>query len=142
MHGAKNYPLFKAESSLDIELPDGTDDESYLQTLAHYLPFVIQHDPDILFYLGGADPYAGDKLGRLELSIDGLRRRDEYVLDKCYQCEIPTVTVMPGGYGENISDTVEIHCQHHSSREKHFRVGRRFYFRESRRQHADEESPG
>ncbi len=110
MHGAKNYPLFKARSSLDIELPDGTADESYLQTLAHHLPFVFQHDPDILFYLGGADPFVGDKLGRLALSIEGLRSRDGLVLDQCYQREIPVVTVMSGGYGENISDTVEIHC--------------------------------
>lgn len=110
MHGAKNYPLFKAQSSLDIELPDATDDESYLQTLAYHLPFVFQHDPDILFYLGGADPYVGDKLGRLALSIEGLRRRDELVLDECYERDIPTITVMSGGYGENIRDTVEIHC--------------------------------
>ncbi|HYN24173.1 MAG TPA: histone deacetylase [Pyrinomonadaceae bacterium] len=110
MHGAKNYPLFKAQSSLDIELPDRTADESYLQTLAHHLPLVFQHDPDILFYLGGADPYVGDKLGRLALSIEGLRRRDELVLDECYQRKIPAVTVMSGGYGENVSDTVEIHC--------------------------------
>ncbi|MGI8898801.1 MAG: histone deacetylase family protein [Pyrinomonadaceae bacterium] len=110
MHGAKNYPLFKAESSLDIELPDGTADESYLRTLAQHLPSVFQHDPDILFYLGGADPYVGDKLGRLALSIEGLRKRDELVLDECYQRDIPAVTVMSGGYGENISDTVEIHC--------------------------------
>ncbi len=110
MHGAKNYPLFKARSSLDIELADGTADESYLQTLAHHLPFVFQHDPDILFYLGGADPFVGDKLGRLALSIEGLRSRDELVLKECYQREIPVVTVMSGGYGENISDTVEIHC--------------------------------
>jgi acetoin utilization deacetylase AcuC-like enzyme len=110
MHGAKNYPLFKAQSSLDVELPDGTADESYLEALAYHLPFVFQHDPDILFYLGGADPYVGDKLGRLALSIEGLRKRDELVLDECYQREIPAVTVMSGGYGENISDTVEIHC--------------------------------
>jgi acetoin utilization deacetylase AcuC-like enzyme len=110
MHGAKNYPLFKAQSSLDVDLPDGTADESYLQALAHHLPFVFHHDPDILFYLGGADPYVGDKLGRLALSIEGLRKRDELVLDECYQREIPAVTVMSGGYGENISDTVEIHC--------------------------------
>ena len=110
MHGAKNYPLFKAQSSLDVELPDGTVDESYLQILAHHLPFVFQHDPDIVFYLGGADPYVGDKLGRLSLSVEGLRRRDELVLDEGYQREIPAVTVMSGGYGENISDTVEIHC--------------------------------
>lgn len=110
MHGAKNYPLFKVQSTLDIDLPDGTSDESYLQTLAHHLPLVFQHDPDILFYLAGADPYTGDKLGRLAVSIEGLRSRDELVLEECYQREIPAVTVMSGGYGEKISDTVEIHC--------------------------------
>jgi acetoin utilization deacetylase AcuC-like enzyme len=110
MHGAKNYPLFKARSSLDIELPDGTDDGFYLETLRENLRYVFQHDPEIVFYLAGADPYAGDKLGRLGLSIAGLRERDEYVLGECYEREIPVVTVMSGGYGEDISDTVEIHC--------------------------------
>lgn len=120
MHGAKNYPLFKVRSSLDLELPDGTNDESYIQALADHLPFVFQHDPDILFYLGGADPYLGDKLGRLALTIEGLRSRDELVLEACYQREIPTVTVMSGGYGENISDTVEIHCNTIRSAKKIF----------------------
>jgi acetoin utilization deacetylase AcuC-like enzyme len=110
MHGAKNYPLFKAQSSLDVELPDGTEDQPYLRILAHHLPSVFLHRPDILFYLGGADPYVADKLGRLALSIEGLRQRDELVLDECYQREVPAVTVMSGGYGANIWDTVEIHC--------------------------------
>jgi acetoin utilization deacetylase AcuC-like enzyme len=110
MHGAKNYPLFKAQSNLDIDLPDGTDDEPYLRTLAKHLPSVFLHEPDILFYLGGADPYVADKLGRLALTIEGLRKRDELVLDECFQREVPAVTVMSGGYGENIWDTVEIHC--------------------------------
>ena len=110
MHGARNYPLFKPHSSLDIELPDGTSDEPYLEALAHGLISVFQHTPQIVFYLGGADPYIGDKLGRLAVSIEGLRRRDDYVLSACYEREVPVVTVMSGGYGENISDTVEIHC--------------------------------
>jgi acetoin utilization deacetylase AcuC-like enzyme len=110
MHGAKNYPLFKAQSSLDIELPDNTADDSYLTTLELNLPSVLEHRPDIVFYLAGADPYAGDKLGRLALSIAGLRQRDEFVLRSFYEHEIPLVTVMSGGYGENISDTIEIHC--------------------------------
>ena len=110
MHGAKNYPLFKAHSSLDIELPDDTGDEEYLRILQANLPRVFQHKPEIVFYLAGADPYAGDKLGRLALSIEGLRARDECVLRSCYEQEIPVVTVMSGGYGEKISDTVEIHC--------------------------------
>ncbi|MGH9968495.1 MAG: histone deacetylase family protein [Pyrinomonadaceae bacterium] len=110
MHGAKNYPLFKAQSSLDIELPDGTPDDQYLKTLEDSLPKVFQHNPEIVFYLGGADPYVGDKLGRLALSIEGLKQRDELVLKQCYERKIPLVTVMSGGYGKNISDTVEIHC--------------------------------
>ena len=110
IHGAKNYPLFKARSSLDVELDDGTADEPYLSALKASLPAVFAHQPDIVFYLGGADPYAGDKLGRLSLSIAGLRERDELVLRACHDREIPIVTVMSGGYGEAISDTVEIHC--------------------------------
>ena len=110
MHGANNYPLFKARSTLDVELPDGTSDAEYMETLAGYLPYVFQTDPEIVFYLAGADPYRGDKLGRLALSIDGLRERDAYVLRECYEREIPVVTVMSGGYGKHINDTIEIHC--------------------------------
>src|SRR3712207_2950596 len=76
MHGAKNYPLFKQRSSLDVELPDGTRDDEYLETLARSLPRVFEHRPDVVFYLGGADPYEGDRLGRLSLSMEGLRERD------------------------------------------------------------------
>jgi len=110
VHGANNYPLFKAQSSLDVELPDGTSDDEYLECLGHHLPTVFDHEPDVVFYLAGADPYAGDKLGRLALSIDGLRARDEFVLRECYEREVPVVTVMSGGYGKDINDTIEIHC--------------------------------
>jgi len=110
IHGANNYPLFKAQSSLDVELPDGTSDDEYLESLSTHVPAVFAGDPDIVFYLAGADPYAGDKLGRLALSIDGLRKRDLYVLRECYECEVPVVTVMSGGYGKDINDTIEIHC--------------------------------
>jgi len=110
IHGANNYPLFKARSSLDVELPDGTTDDAYLEILNHHLPAVFAHDPEIVFYLAGADPYAGDKLGRLALTIDGLRRRDACVLRECYEREVPVVTVMSGGYGKDINDTIEIHC--------------------------------
>ncbi|HWF89542.1 MAG TPA: hypothetical protein VN659_11940, partial [Pyrinomonadaceae bacterium] len=105
-----NYPLFKAKSTLDVELPDGTQDVEYLGSLARHLPTVFAHEPDIVFYLAGADPFAGDKLGRLALSIDGLRKRDAYVLNECYERELPVVTVMSGGYGKDINDTIEIHC--------------------------------
>ena len=110
IHGANNYPLFKAQSSLDVELPDGTSDDEYLTTLATHLPSVFQIDPEIVFYLAGADPYARDKLGRLAVSIEGLRERDAFVLRECYEREVPVVTVMSGGYGKDINDTIEIHC--------------------------------
>src|ERR1044071_6829748 len=110
MHGAKNYPLFKARSTLDVELPDATTDEAYLETLSEHLPRVFAFTPDIVFYLGGADPYVGDKLGRLALTIEGLRARDELVLSECHDRNVPVATVMSGGYAAEISDTVEIHC--------------------------------
>jgi len=110
MHGAKNYPLFKARSTLDVELPDGTGDDEYMRSLAEHLPRVFAHSPDVIFYLGGADPYAGDKLGRLSLSIGGLRARDELVLSECRARGVAVATVMSGGYAASINDTVEIHC--------------------------------
>jgi acetoin utilization deacetylase AcuC-like enzyme len=110
MHGANNYPLFKAHSTLDVELPDVTHDVEYLESLARHLPTVFAHEPEIVFYLAGADPFGGDKLGRLALSIAGLRERDAYVLSECYNRELPVVTVMSGGYGKDINDTIEIHC--------------------------------
>lgn len=110
MHGAKNYPLFKARSSLDVELPDGTGDGEYLNALARGLPRVFEHRPDLVFYLGGADPFAGDKLGRLAVTVEGLRARDELVLGACRDAGVPVATVMSGGYAADINDTVEIHC--------------------------------
>jgi acetoin utilization deacetylase AcuC-like enzyme len=110
MHGANNYPLFKAQSTLDVELPDGTTDDEYLECLSKHLLLVFQHHPQIVFYLAGADPYSRDKLGRLGLSIEGLRDRDAFVLRECYEREVPVVTVMSGGYGKDINDTIEIHC--------------------------------
>lgn len=110
IHGANNYPLFKARSTLDVELPDGTADDAYLACLTSHLPTVFAFDPEIVFYLAGADPFAGDKLGRLALTIDGLRERDLCVLRECYEREVPLVTVMSGGYGKDINDTIEIHC--------------------------------
>ena len=110
MHGAKNYPLFKEESTLDIELADKTSDSEFLETLGEALPRVITHNPDLIFYLAGADPYEKDKLGRLGLTIDGLRQRDEMVLAFAKVHSVPIVTTMSGGYAADIADTVEIHC--------------------------------
>jgi acetoin utilization deacetylase AcuC-like enzyme len=110
MHGAKNYPLFKQRSTIDIELPDRTNDADYLATLSEALPRLLVHDPDVIFYLAGADPYEKDKLGRLGLTIEGLRARDSMVLEFARRNGIPIVTTMSGGYAADIEDTVEIHC--------------------------------
>lgn len=110
MHGAKNYPLFKENSDLDIELPDGTGDDEFLETLDEALPRIALHNPDIVFYLGGADPYEGDKLGRLNLTKNGLKRRDELVLRFARERGWPIVTTLSGGYAQDIDDTVDIHA--------------------------------
>ena len=110
MHGAKNYPLHKEQSSLDLELPDKTSDMEFLETLSEALPRIFSHNPDIIFYLGGADPFEKDKLGRLSLTIKGLRLRDEMVLEFAKSKDVPIVTTMSGGYAADINDTVEIHA--------------------------------
>ncbi|MGE3536314.1 MAG: histone deacetylase [Candidatus Tectimicrobiota bacterium] len=111
LHGAKNYPFRKEQSSLDIELPDGTTDDAYLEVLCAHLPRVLEcFQPQMVWYLAGVDPYAGDKLGRLALSLDGLRQRDAYVLQTCWQAGLPVVTTMGGGYAPQIEDVVEAHC--------------------------------
>lgn len=110
MHGAKNFPLFKETSRLDIELADGTGDAEYLETLEHALSRLRLHDADIIFYLAGADPFVGDRLGRLGLSKQGLLSRDEIVLKFARDEGVPIVTTLSGGYAENIEDTVDIHC--------------------------------
>jgi len=110
MHGAKNYPLFKKTSTLDIELPDRTLDNEYLETLREALTRIPFQNVDLIFYLAGADPFEGDKLGRLSLSIEGLRRRDEMVLEFARLVDVPIVTTMSGGYALDINDTAEIHC--------------------------------
>ena len=111
VHGAKNYPFRKEASDLDVELDDGTGDEPYLAQLSHWLGVVLTtHHPEAVFYLAGADPYFGDRLGRLSLTIDGLRRRDETVLHTCRAAGMPVVITMSGGYAKDVADIVTIHA--------------------------------
>jgi acetoin utilization deacetylase AcuC-like enzyme len=110
MHGAKNFPFRKETSDLDVELDDGTGDDVYLHRLAGYLDVVLEkHRPDVVFYLAGADPYEGDRLGRLKLTIDGLRRRDALVLSRCRRAALKVVITMSGGYAPDVEAIVEIH---------------------------------
>jgi acetoin utilization deacetylase AcuC-like enzyme len=109
MHGEKNFPFRKEASDLDIELPDGCSDEPYLEALEHALDDLQRRfQPGLMLYLAGADPFEGDRLGRLKLSYDGLEARDRRVFDWAYQRRIPTAFCMAGGYGVNINETVQV----------------------------------
>ncbi len=110
LHGARNFPFRKQASDLDIELPDDTGDEAYLAALDAALDTVFTRArPELVIYLAGADPYAGDRLGRLALSIAGLAARDERVLGSCRAAGVPVAVAMAGGYAQPIDDTVTIH---------------------------------
>jgi acetoin utilization deacetylase AcuC-like enzyme len=110
MHGRNNFPFRKATSRLDIELDDGTGDATYLATLAIALPRAIAASrPDLAIYLAGADPFIGDRLGRLALTKRGLAARDALVLDTLRAAEIAVAIAMAGGYADDIDDTVDIH---------------------------------
>jgi acetoin utilization deacetylase AcuC-like enzyme len=109
MHQQHNYPMWKPRGSLDIGLPDGAHDATFLRELERALPAVIAHAPQCVFYLAGADPYEDDQLGGLRLTKDGLRRRDRLVIDTVRRAGVPLVIVLAGGYARHVEDTVAIH---------------------------------
>ena len=111
IHGERNWPYSKAESDLDIALPDGTGDGAYMAALEPALVKLFDHiRPDMVFYLAGVDPLHADRLGKLALTLEGLRRRDRLVLGMCRDFHCPTVVTMGGGYGHPIGDSVEAHA--------------------------------
>ena len=111
MHGDKNYPFKKEVSDLDVPLADGTGDDEYLSLLRTHLPDVLnRHQPDFVFYLAGADPFEGDRLGRLKMTIEGLRRRDEIVMEACTKARLPVAISMSGGYANDVDEIVTIHA--------------------------------
>ena len=109
MHQQHNYPMWKPRGSLDIGLPDGAHDPTYLRELKAALPSVISHGPQCVFYLAGADPYEDDQLGGLRLTKAGLRARDRLVIDAVRKAGVPLVVVLAGGYARRVEDTVAIH---------------------------------
>lgn len=109
MHQQHLYPLFKPRGDLDIGLEDGTGDEDYLERLAGALPRVIDSRPDVIVYVAGADPFAGDGLGGLRLTKEGLRQRDALVVAAAHAAGVALVTVLAGGYAMQVADTVDIH---------------------------------
>jgi acetoin utilization deacetylase AcuC-like enzyme len=113
LHGAKNFPVRKERSDLDVDLADGCGDTEYLSALDAALAETWRrHDgaaPGLAFYLAGADPHEGDRLGRLRLSFAGLAERDRRVFDWLRARRIPVAVAMAGGYGRRIDDTVAVH---------------------------------
>ena len=111
LHGEKNYPFHKEASRLDVGLPDGCGDQRYLDTLAAHLePVLDRARADLVFYLAGADPYEGDRFGRLALTRAGLRQRDRMVFQACRRRGLPVVMTLSGGYARNVQDVAEIHA--------------------------------
>ena len=111
MHGEHNYPFHKERSDLDIGLKDGTDDATYLNILKTSLPKLIEDfKPDFAFYLSGVDILSTDKYGKLKVSVDGCRQRDEYVFTTLKQHAIPCVVSMGGGYSADVKIITEAHC--------------------------------
>jgi acetoin utilization deacetylase AcuC-like enzyme len=110
VHQENNYPMPKPPSDLDVNLTDGTGDEEYLDALAGALRRAFGRvRPDLVFYLGGADPYRDDQLGGLRLSLEGLRRRDEMVFGEARRRDVPVAVTLAGGYARKVEDTVHIH---------------------------------
>lgn len=112
IHGARNFPFHKEPGDLDIALEDGTGDDEYLQALdAGVARALALARADIAIYLAGADPHEGDRLGRLALSKTGLATRDRLVFEACRRAGLPVVVAMAGGYGRDVTDTVDIHFE-------------------------------
>jgi len=111
MHGAHNYPFHKEKSDLDIGLKDGTDDRIYLPLLENTLETLIrQLKPDFAFFLSGVDILETDKFGKLKITMEGCRRRDEIVFSMLKLYNIPCAVAMGGGYSPDIKTIVEAHC--------------------------------
>jgi acetoin utilization deacetylase AcuC-like enzyme len=109
VHGENNFPFRKEASDLDVGLPDGCQDCTYLDALDQSLvQLECRFKPGLVIYLVGADPYVGDRLGRLSLSMDGLQERDRRVFEWCSARGLPVAFVMGGGYCNRIEETVQI----------------------------------
>src|SRR5436190_2520081 len=111
LHQQNNYPAWKPQSSIDVDLPDGMGDDDYLAWLDNALSSGLrQFEPELICYIAGADPYREDQLGGLALSIDGLKRRDELMFRVARTRDIPVMVTFAGGYARRVEDTVTIHC--------------------------------
>ena len=110
LQGEKNFPFRRVASDLDVELPDGTGDRDYLHALADVLPVIDAFRPELLLYLSGVDPLKQDRLGRLDLTLDGLAERDRLVMQYCRLRGVPVSIAIGGGYADPINDSVRAYA--------------------------------
>jgi acetoin utilization deacetylase AcuC-like enzyme len=121
IHGRNNFPFHKERSDLDVELEDGTGDVAYLAALEAGLDRAFDAaEADFAFFVSGADPHEGDRLGRLAVSREGLLARDRLVFERCRRAGLPVAVVMAGGYGRNVADTVDVHVQTVTEAKRHW----------------------
>jgi acetoin utilization deacetylase AcuC-like enzyme len=110
LHQEHNYPYVKPASSIDVNLPDGCGDSEYLGWLDNALSSAFrQFEPELISYVAGADPFRQDQLGGLDMTIDGLKQRDELVFRAARARGVPIMTTYAGGYASHVEDTVTIH---------------------------------
>jgi acetoin utilization deacetylase AcuC-like enzyme len=110
IHQENNYPADKPPSSIDLNMDDRVDDDEYLGALIPAVQKALdEFQPDMLFYVGGADPYCEDQLGGLSLTKEGLKRRDRQVFEEARRRKIPVATTLAGGYARRVEDTIRIH---------------------------------
>ena len=115
MHSRTNYPAKKSISDLDVELEDNLEDQSYIKTLKHYLTELNEENFDYVFYIAGVDIHFNDRLGKLKISDDGIRMRDELVVENFFSKRIPICGVLGGGYNKDFTKLVELHSMLHQS---------------------------
>lgn len=124
VHGAGNYPFHKETGDLDLALPDGAGDEPFLEAVESGVGRALATGPELAFYIAGADPFEGDRLGRLSVSRRGLEERDHVVFEACARAGVPVAVVMSGGYAEDVEDTVAIHLHAVSAARDRTQAGR------------------
>ena len=115
MHSKTNYPAKKSNSDLDVELEDNLEDDAYIKTLKHYLIELNKENFDFIFYIAGVDIHFNDRLGKLKISDEGIKLRDELVVENFFSKRIPFCGVLGGGYNKDFNKLVELHSMLHQS---------------------------
>ena len=115
MHSKSNYPAKKSKSDLDIELEDNTEDQKYIETLKDSIQLLNKKKFDFVFYIAGVDVHFNDRLGKLKLSDDGIKKREEIVIGNFFSKKIPICGVLGGGYNKNFDKLVELHSILHET---------------------------